>query len=75
MQITVETPFGPRSGVSPHEGIADEDTLIKSLILTLARECNAGAGDVRLNVDCADADPHRLVAVAKGLGIGWGALG
>jgi hypothetical protein len=68
MQITVETPFGPRAAVAPHDGIPNEDTLVKSLILTLARECLGGATDVTLSVDCADADPHRLVAVAKGLG-------
>ncbi|HRC60074.1 hypothetical protein PROAA_670001 [Candidatus Propionivibrio aalborgensis] len=68
MQITIESPGGPRQGVVPSDGIVDEATLIKALILTLAVEGNKGVDYVTLEVDLSDAEPERLVEVAKALG-------
>ena len=68
MQITIESPGGPRQGVVPSDGIVDEATLIKALILTLAVEGNKGVDYVTLEVDLSDAEPERLVEVAKAIG-------
>jgi hypothetical protein len=65
MRITIESPDGPRAAVSPFEGITDEATLIKSLILTIATECSRGVEDLMLNVDFTGADPERLVSIAR----------
>ena len=65
MNITIEAPAGPRNGVVPFEGIADEATLVKSLILTLAVERRAGIADVTLTVDCSRVDANRLVTIAN----------
>lgn len=65
MQITIESPGGPRSGVVPYERIADEAVLVKSLILTLALERSRGVDELTLNVDFTDADPERLVSIAR----------
>ena len=67
MQITIESPGGIRTGVVPSEGIFDEATLIKALILTLAVEGNRGSEQVRLAIDLTGAEPERLVGIAKGL--------
>ena len=67
MQITIESPGGIRTGVVPSEGIFDEATLIKALILTLAVEGNRGREQVRLAIDLTGAEPKRLVGIAKGL--------
>ncbi len=68
MQITIESPGGPRSAVAPFEGITDEAMLVKSLIMTLAVEGNRGAEHVTLDVDMEGVSPERLVAIAKALG-------
>ena len=68
MEIIIEKPAGPRTGVVPFDGIADEAALIKSLILTLAVEKRAGADDVTLTVDCSRIDANRLVVIAKMFG-------
>jgi AraC-like DNA-binding protein len=52
------TPRPPR-GRRPPEGIHDEAMLIKSLILTLAREAHAGVGVLTLSIDLAGTDPAR----------------
>ena len=67
MQITIESPGGIRTGVVPSEGIFDEATLIKALILTLAVEGNRGSDQVRLAIDLSGVEPERLVGIAKGL--------
>lgn len=67
MQITIESPGGNRTGVVPSEGIFDEATLVKSLIMTLAVEGNRGSDQVRLSIDLSGAEPERLVGIAKGL--------
>lgn len=65
MHITIDSPEGPRTGVVPFDGIADEATLIKSLILTLVLEKSLGTDDVNLTIDCSKVDANRLVAIAK----------
>jgi hypothetical protein len=65
MNIIIEAPAGPRTGVVPFDGIDDEAALIKSLILTLALERRIGTDDVTLTIDCAKVDANRLVAIAK----------
>jgi len=65
MQITIESPGEIRTGVVPSEGIFDEATLIKALILTLAVEGNRGSDQVRLAIDLSGAEPERLVGIAK----------
>ncbi len=65
MDITIEAPAGPRTGVVPFDGITDESSLIKSLLLTLASEIRFGADDVTITVDCSKVDVNRLVAIAK----------
>lgn len=65
MNITIESPAGPRTGVIPFEGIDDEIGLLKSLALTLALERRLGAEDVALVIDVSNASPERLIAVAK----------
>jgi hypothetical protein len=67
MRITIEHPGGPRKGVSPSEGIGDESTLIKSLILTLAAESNYCIDEVTLKVNLFGCDPTRLVEIAKAI--------
>lgn len=67
MQITIESAGGIRTGVVPSEGIFDEATLVKSLIMTLAVEGNRGSDQVRLTVDLSGVEPERLVGIAKGL--------
>lgn len=67
MQIMVESPGGIRTGVIPSEGIFDEATLIKALILTLAVEGNRGSDQVRLAIDLFGVEPERLVGIAKEL--------
>jgi hypothetical protein len=69
MNITIESPAGPRTGVVPFDGIADEAALIKSLILSLAVERRVGADDVTLTVDCSKVDANRLVVIAKMFGL------
>jgi hypothetical protein len=65
MRITIESPDGPRVAVTPFEGITDEATLIKALVLTIAIECSRGVEDLMLNVDFTGADPERLVSIAR----------
>ena len=65
MQITIESPGGPRFGVVPYERINDEAMLVKSLILTLALECSRGTDELTLNIDFTGADPERLVSIAR----------
>jgi hypothetical protein len=65
MHITIREPGGPREGVVPAEGIQSEVALIKSLIMTLAKESNFCVGSVTLRVDLNGIDPTRLVAIAK----------
>jgi hypothetical protein len=65
MQITIESPHGPRRAVSPSLGIANEEILVKSLIMTLAVEANRGADFITLDVDLVGADPALLVGLAK----------
>ena len=67
MQITIESPSGIRTAVVPLEGISDEATLVKALILTLAVEGERGCDQVRLAIDLSGAEPERLVGIAKGL--------
>jgi hypothetical protein len=67
MRITIEQPGGPRQGVSPSDGIGNESTLIKSLILTLAAESNYCVDEVTLRVNLFGCDPTRLVEVAKAI--------
>ena len=67
MQITIESPGGIRTGVVPSEGIFDEATLVKALILTLAVEGDRGNDQVRLAIDLSGAKPERLIGIAKGL--------
>ena len=70
MRITLHQPRGPREAVAPPEGIHDEAMLIKSLILTLAREAHAGVGVLTLSIDLAGTDPARLVAIGKLIAMG-----
>ncbi|HRH73816.1 hypothetical protein [Zoogloea sp.] len=70
MRITLHQPDGPREAVVPPEGIHDDAMLIKSLILTLAREAHAGVGVLTLSIDLAGTDPARLVAIGKRVAIG-----
>lgn len=70
MRITLHLPCGPREAVAPSEGIQDEAMLIKSLILTLAREAHSGVGVLTLSIDLAGTDPARLVAIGKRIAIG-----
>jgi hypothetical protein len=65
MHITIQEPGGPRQGVVPAEGIQTEAALIKSLIMTLAKESNFCVGNLTLRVDLSGTDPTRLVAIAK----------
>lgn len=65
MNITVDHPAGPRTGVVPFEGINSEIALLKSLVLTLALERRLGAEDISISLDLRDADPERLVAIAR----------
>lgn len=65
MNITIQEPGGPREGIVPFEGIHTEAALIKSLIMTLAKESNFCVGNLTLQVDLTGTDPTRLVAVAK----------
>jgi hypothetical protein len=65
MQLTINSPSGPRPAVSPSLGIANEEILVKSLIMTLAVEANRGADFVTLDVDLVGADPALLVGMAK----------
>ncbi len=65
MHITIQEPGGPREGVVPPEGIQSEVALIKSLIMTLAKESNFCVGSVTLRVDLNGIAPTRLVAIAK----------
>ena len=52
MQITIESAGEIRTeGVVPSEGIFDEATLVKALILTLAVEGDGGRDQVRLAID------------------------
>ncbi len=69
MQITIESPGGIRTGVVPSEGIFDEATLVKDLILTLAVEGDRSSDQVRLTIDLSGDKPERLVSIAKGLNL------
>ena len=68
LQITIDSPGGPRSAVALFEGIKDEAMLVKSLIMTLAVEGNRGVEHVTLDVDLEGVNPQRLVAIAKAVG-------
>lgn len=65
MNITIESPCGLRTGVVPYDGVHDELTLVKSLVLTLALERSLGTDGLTLKVDFDGADPERLVEIAK----------
>lgn len=65
MNITVEAPSGPRTGVVPFDGITSEVSLLKCLALTLAIERQLGVEDVTFTVDISRANPERLIAIAK----------
>ena len=65
MDITLESPAGPRSCVIPFDGIASEVSLLKCLALTLALERQLGVEDVTFTVDISKANPIRLIAIAK----------
>jgi hypothetical protein len=68
MHITIESPSGSRTGVVPYDGVHDELTLVKSLVLTLALERSLGTDGLTLKVDFDGADPERLVEIAKDFG-------
>lgn len=68
MHIIIESPKGPRSAVVPFQGITDEATLVKSLIMTLAVEANRGTDHMTLDIDLTDVSPQQLVGIAKGIG-------
>lgn len=65
MNITIEAPAGPRTGVIPFERIDDEVGLLKSLALTLAVERGLGVEDVILRINVSNAAPERLIAMAR----------
>jgi hypothetical protein len=67
MHITIESAPRSRTGVVPYDGIHDEQTLIKSLILTLALERNLGAEELTLKVELSAADAELLVELAKNI--------
>jgi len=68
MHVTIESPRGSRIGVVPYDGIHDELTLVKSLVLTIALERSFGTEGMTLRVDFEGADPERLVEIAKDFG-------
>jgi hypothetical protein len=67
MRITIRTSDGLRPGAEPPGGSNDELTLVRSLLVTLAAEHLSGRGSVNLVIDFREADPGRLVAIAKAL--------
>jgi hypothetical protein len=67
MRITIRTPDGLRPGAEPPGGSNDELTLVRSLLVTLAAEHLSGRSSVNLVIDFREADPGRLIAIAKEL--------
>lgn len=68
MEITIESPDGPRQGAQPMGGIHDEATLVKALLITLACECSRGNGKAVFSLALDDIDPESLIALARSIG-------
>lgn len=69
MHLSVQEDGRPRQAVTPFDGIDDELSLIKSLIMTLAAESKGCSRTVVLNVDLEGVDVVQLVTVARMLSL------
>ncbi len=67
MNITVESPDGPRQGAEPYGGIKDEATLAKALLITLAVEITRGNENVQLGLSLAGLNPETFIVLARSL--------
>ncbi len=65
MHLSIREPGGLRQAVTPFDGIEDELSLIKSLIMTLAAESQRGARTVMLKADLDGIDVVQLITLAR----------
>ncbi len=65
MHLSIQEPGGFRQAVTPFDGIENELSLIKSLIMTLASESQRGARTAMLKVDLDGIDVVQLITLAR----------
>jgi hypothetical protein len=67
MRVIVQEPGGPRNAVIPREGYRSAASLMRSLAITLAAECEFGVRDVTLRINLSGAMPEVLHEIARAL--------
>lgn len=72
MQVRVKLPKLSENLSRPIDGIIDETTLVKALLVTLAGERIRGNERIVLEFNIADADPCQFIAIARSLPAGTG---
>jgi len=67
MQVTVKLPKLSENQSRPIDGIIDETTLVKALLVTLAGERIRGNERIVFELNIADANPCQFITIAKSL--------